>query len=327
MSQILVKASAPSNIALIKYMGKSQASSNLPTNSSLSYTLNYLKTYVEISASASESDEWAPLNGDRILPFEMSEKGRLKYLKHVERVRNRFPCLPSGLKIRSGNDFPSDCGLASSASSFAALTDALCLLAEKSLGEKIPMSVRADLSRQGSGSSCRSFFSPFGLWSGSEVRVLETPFSDLLHAVIVVEAEKKEVSSSEAHERVLTSQLFKGRVERAEQRLRDLLAAMKSSNWKTMYEIVWAEFWDMHALFETSNPHFGYLLPDSLECLRQLDEAWQKNGDGPLVTMDAGPNIHLLYRLDQIAAANQQVLGFSGRFKVYSDPRLSTGKS
>ena len=30
-----------------------------------------------------------------------------------------------------------------------------------------------------------------------------------------------------------------------------------------------------------------------------LQTLWEKEGDGPLITMDAGPNIHLLYRLDQ----------------------------
>ena len=30
-----------------------------------------------------------------------------------------------------------------------------------------------------------------------------------------------------------------------------------------------------------------------------LQELWEQEGDGPIVTMDAGPNIHLLYRPEQ----------------------------
>ena len=41
-----VFASAPANIALIKYMGKTDVLSNRPTNSSLSWTLGHLQTFV-----------------------------------------------------------------------------------------------------------------------------------------------------------------------------------------------------------------------------------------------------------------------------------------
>ena len=41
-------AQAPSNIALIKYMGKKDENSNLPDNSSLSYTLNNLLSTVKL---------------------------------------------------------------------------------------------------------------------------------------------------------------------------------------------------------------------------------------------------------------------------------------
>ena len=44
-------ASAPSNIALIKYMGKTDEQDNRPTNRSLSYTLNHLRTTVELTPS------------------------------------------------------------------------------------------------------------------------------------------------------------------------------------------------------------------------------------------------------------------------------------
>lgn len=59
----------------------------------------------------------------------------------------------------------------------------------------------------------------------------------------------------------------------------------------------------MHALFDTSNPAFSYITPNSLITLRWLQGEWTKAGDGPLITMDAGPNIHLLFRSDQQALA------------------------
>lgn len=55
----------------------------------------------------------------------------------------------------------------------------------------------------------------------------------------------------------------------------------------------------MHALFETSKPAFGYLKPKSLEVLGLVARLWEDQKDGPLVTLDAGPNIHFLWRVDQ----------------------------
>ncbi|AHE68179.1 hypothetical protein Loa_02645 [Legionella oakridgensis ATCC 33761 = DSM 21215] len=43
----------------------------------------------------------------------------------------------------------------------------------------------------------------------------------------------------------------------------------------------------------------------SQEALKKLQDLWQRKGDGPIVTMDAGPNIHLLYRQEQMDLANQ----------------------
>src|SRR5690606_32124285 len=115
----------------------------------------------------------------------------------------------------------------------------------------------------------------------------------------VVSATEKQVSSSEAHIRVTSSLNFIGRTERAEKRLESLIQAFTRQDWVQAFEICWAEFWDMHSLFETSQPSFGYMTKESMEVLNILKDFWTREGDGPLVTMDAGPNIHLLWREDQ----------------------------
>lgn len=301
-----LRVSAPSNIALIKYMGKTDTQANRPANRSLSWTLGALRTTVEIEADANLTmDVWEPLDG--MGPrLELSEKGKQKFLKHVERVR-QVTGVKGFFHIRSANNFPSDCGIASSASSFAALTMAVIQISEK-LDAKYrapSLSEQAALSRQGSGSSCRSFFAPWSLWDQEGARGLELPVAKLIHQVVVLNAAKKEVSSSEAHQRCTTSLLFQGRVVRAEQRLESLIKAFREGSWRMAMEITWAEFWDMHALFETSQPAFGYFHPDSFRVLAKVRDFWQAHEDGPLATMDAGANVHLLWRVDQKVAAEQ----------------------
>jgi diphosphomevalonate decarboxylase len=292
----LIEAQAPSNIALIKYMGKAAAHSNLPANASLSYTLAKLKTFVQLEPA--DSDRWEPLPGHK--EISLSEKGRSKFLAHLARLKEAWK-IEGHFVVRSANNFPSDCGLASSASSFAALTQAVYEWARVHKNEKLDAGVLSSWSRLGSGSSCRSFFEPWALWRGECAEPVSGLPGDLLHAVVIVEDSAKAVSSSEAHLRVNTSSLWPGRIERAEARLCDLLSALRSGDWASAFQICWQEFEDMHRLFETSQPAFSYRGPAALELCERLRHRWLEEGDGPLITMDAGPNVHLLFRADQAA--------------------------
>lgn len=314
-----IEVSAPSNIALIKYMGKIETALNRPTNSSLSYTLEALRTYIEIEPIAGDKDQWAPLEKTGLEKISLSDKGRDRYLAHFANLKKAWN-IPGNYLIRSGNNFPSDCGLASSASSFAALTKAASRLRQDSGQEVLGPVELAEFSRLGSGSSCRSLMGPWVLWSPSGVRPLEFAMGPLLHSVIIVESAHKAVSSSEAHRRVVGSPLFVQRPERAEERLAGLVEALRMNDWQRAFELTWAEFWDMHALFETSKPAFGYFEPGTIEVLRELRKIWE-NGDGPLVTMDAGANIHLLFRNDQEDLQRQIEQQWQSRFRVFHSPK------
>jgi diphosphomevalonate decarboxylase len=314
-------ATAPSNIALVKYMGKSDNVSNVASNSSLSYTLDYLKSEVEVQL-ASEKERSCQWRAWDDISIQLSEKGKQKFLLHWQRCRKLLaPDFRGSFLLRSRNHFPSDCGLASSASSFAALTLAAyqTFSALKALGRDWNLQELASLSRQGSGSSCRSFYSHFVLWKGEEISIVESEYRKLKHVVVVVDERAKLVSSSEAHKRVPTSLLYTERNQRAEVRTQRLAKALSSKNWSQIFELTWADLWDMHVLFETSVPPFSYMLPESLKVLREVQNIWQQLGDGPVVTMDAGANVHLLYRDDQFDLANKNKSHFQKQFKIYSD--------
>ncbi len=284
------KASAPSNIALIKYMGKESGARNQAVNPSLSMTLADFRTTVEIEkAGASGEDRWEQLGGTTPLRAE-STKRFVEFftrLKHEQEITGAFV-------IRSGNNFPSDAGLASSASSFAALTMAACQ-AFTDLGRpRLTPEQQAMISRTGSGSSCRSFFSPWCAWEGEKIGPVDSKLPELVDLVVVVDTGYKKISSSEAHKRVPASPLFADRPARVTRRMEELKRAMREGNFRRASEISWAELWDMHSLFHTSDPPFFYLTPLSLEVLRWSENRWEKKGHGPIATVDAGPNVHLL---------------------------------
>ncbi|HPI40634.1 MAG TPA: diphosphomevalonate decarboxylase [Pseudobdellovibrionaceae bacterium] len=310
MSKLSSTASAPSNIALIKYMGKN------PINSSLSYTLDHLRTTVRITnleapstgETSYQGDSWLPLNENPTL--KLSLKSVERFLKHFQFLK-KYWGIQGWHQLESANNFPSDCGIASSASSFAALTFATAQLLPSL---KVTNKELADLSQKGSGSSCRSFFSPWSMWSETGADAIDLKIQKLHHCVVMADQEKKSISSSKAHELVLTSPHFKGRQARAEQRLEKLIYSLNHQDWFASYNICWDEFMDMHDLFHSSSPSFTYMNAKSHQILEISRNIWIQNSDGPLVTMDAGANVHWLFREDQKEMAQNLVSDLQSQF-------------
>lgn len=297
-------AQAPSNIALVKYMGKSDAKKNTPINSSLSYTLNNLISSVSMESHLYPHDIWEPLTLPGATPFILSTAEQTRFLLHLAQIKQRFKYTGTFI-VRSCNNFPHSSGLASSASSFAALTKcairALCELTNTPL---LPVEEQAKISQEGSGSSCRSFFSPWALWTKTETKAIELPYTTLNHQAIIISHGEKAVSSKEAHLRIETSPFYSGRAEQAQAHLKLLIQALESQDWKSAYQICWHEFQNMHELFRTCETPFNYITPESEKALQLLQDLWTRENDGPIITMDAGPNIHLLYRPDQMNLAS-----------------------
>lgn len=305
-------AQAPANIALIKYMGKKDKENNIPDNASLSYTLNNLLSTVVLEKTAGKIDSWEPLLTPGAEELHLSKAGQSRFLNHLARIKSYFN-YSGAFIVRSTNNFPQGSGLASSASSFAALTKCASLALSELSNRPLPsIEEQAKLSMMGSGSSCRSFFSPWALWREDKVECIDLPYNNLIHKVIIVSHEEKAVSSSEAHQRVKTSPFYEGRSQRAEENLSALLQAFDNKDWEAIYHICWKEFQDMHQLFSSAQEPFSYIGEPSRALLHQLQELWRIHKDGPIVTMDAGPNIHVLYRPDQVDMAQE----FKQRFLV-----------
>lgn len=286
-------ATAPANIALIKYMGKSDAQGNQATNPSLSLTLaNFLTTVHMELLPDGETDRWEPLDP------KSEVRASPKFLAHLSRIKQSVHCTKAFL-VRSANNFPADAGIASSASSFCALTKVTyAALDDLGVSQQPAALEQARMSRHGSGSSCRSFFGPFCLWDGNEVRSVPSKIK-LVDFVAMVDVSKKSVTSSEAHARVKSSPLFLERAARSSARTLVAIDALATNDFQKLAEITWADFWDMHSLFHTSVPPFFYFAPGTLEILRAVESLWEKTGTGPIATIDAGANVHLLVRAEE----------------------------
>lgn len=296
------KANAPANIALIKYMGKNETCNkkNIPLNTSISYILPKYLSFVEVSLYEGDSDLF--VNNSQLsttLYSNFSNNEISRFLQHAQFLKEHFE-FEKNFSIKSWNNFPTGIGIASSASSFAALTKTIVAAIVDLKNEPYPSNeYLSQLSRVASGSSCRSFFQPWSIWTPDKAEKLDIPIKDLITSVIIIDKTQKKISSSQAHKLVRTSLLFENRPQRANFRAIQLIDALKNSNWQAAYKIAWQEFMDMHALFHTSDSPFFYITPKSWQILSEVQKFWEDNNDGPIITMDAGPAIHLLWRSDQ----------------------------
>ena len=318
-----IQVSAPSNIALIKYMGKEPQGRNVACNPSVSMTLSGLSTALELVAIEEGTDPrftWTPDRpSNAATGFEvpdLSEKSRARFLSRANEL-----CLATRLllekfgierearklswEIHSANSFPSDSGIASSASSFAALSFGIFLSqARDESGAREAFETQsalrtelAHLAREGSGSAGRSFFGPWTFWDGDRLESVSSALPPMSDLVVLVSSAQKAVSSSQAHQLVRTSPLWKGRTERARARATELLEQLQEGNLNRIAELAWEESWEMHSLFHTASPPFTYWQPESLSVLQWANRwtgALAQNTSKPIVTMDAGPNVHIL---------------------------------
>jgi diphosphomevalonate decarboxylase len=85
------------------------------------------------------------------------------------------------------------------------------------------------------------------------------------------------------------------RYEQANTNAIEILGAMRSGDLDKFGEIVEAEALTLHALMMMSNPSFILLKPNTLQMIERI-RAFRQETDLPVYfTLDAGPNIHLLY--------------------------------
>jgi diphosphomevalonate decarboxylase len=293
-------ASAPSNIALLKYWGKSDPARQWPANSSFSMTLDQARTTTR--AQIARHDEiW--FSGKQ-LPLSDPKASRI--IKHLDLLRAH--CGSSAkLHVATENTFPAGCGIASSASGFAALTLAcMSALTGESVISDDPQRQDqryelAQLAHMGSGSAGRSLWGGWVAWmrgTSPETQSFEPlapahhmPLQDL---IVIFSSTEKTVSSSEGHKTASTSPLWAPRQAGLESRFSAMLAALKNKDLEKLGDLAEAEALEMHAVMLSSSPQACYLTPATSDFLAWVRRT-RARGDLPAwFTLDAGPNVHLL---------------------------------
>lgn len=305
---------APSNIALIKYWGKKDH--QLPDNGSLSITLEHSSTTTSLSFRKKNTKE-----KKTPLKYFFQDKKNLKFGEKIARLldhlRPEMPFLADfELEFYSNNNFPHSTGIASSASSMGAL--ALCLVSmeeivnQKKLNKDDFFRRASSIARLGSGSASRSVFGGVVTWgeipsvvnSSDEYAApfplpAESRLNQLRDAILIVSTKEKAVSSTSGHALMIDHPYREGRRLQANSNLQKMIEAIRNNDYQTIAAIAENEALSLHALLMTSSTDGLLLNANTLHLIEEIKQFRTKTAANLFFTIDAGPNLHLVYFEDQ----------------------------
>jgi len=303
--------SSPSNIALVKYWGKKEGI-QIPANPSVSITLNQAKTIIDMKAigrTTSDSDEWIRLI------FEGKEMPSFipKIKKFFEYVAKYLPQINDyKFELKTSNTFPHSAGIASSASSMSALSLGLVdfeqWVLEKEYSDEQINKRASFFARLGSGSACRSIYAHAASWGegesecsfkGSDLEAsavtVHDDLKDMYDTIVIVDAGEKKVSSRAGHGLMKDHPYAQARFVQANQNWKYAINWLKEGQWDYLGAVIEEEALALHAMMMTSRPGYLLMAPQTIRAIELIREFRYESGTPLYFTLDAGPNLHILY--------------------------------
>jgi len=296
-----VTAVSPANIAFIKYWGRADNKLFIPRNNNISMTMSGCKTVttVELGDYGRDLIEVKFFGKD----YEKLERKTIKQenlYDQVERIRDMSKD-KRYVRIKSENNFPADAGIASSASSFSALTAALLVV----YGLKEKFFDKKELSKEirlcGSSSAVRSVYGGFvemiagkGHEDTFAKQIADEKYWDLVDIVAVLDPEKKLFSSSDGHLLADTSPYFETRIVEMQDRIKRCREAILEKNIHKLGPIIEEDTISMHMIMMTSRPPLFYWSHGTVRIIQDLYK-WRKEDNlNAYFSIDAGSNVHVI---------------------------------
>jgi diphosphomevalonate decarboxylase len=310
---------ASPNIALVKYWGVRDEARALPYNSSLSVTLDRLRTRTEVRFDPVLAADTLELNGR-----PAGETARRSVSLLLDRVRVEAG-IGERAAVRTTNNFPTASGLASSASGFAALAGAATAAAGL---RRTPLQL-SQLARFGSGSASRSIFGGFVEWRAGRrsdgrdcyAKPLFGPghWPALRDLVVLVEgAPEKEVRSAVAMQStVRTSPDFAERQREVPRRLAAIRRAIAHRDPEALFPVVMEECDSFRRVCETTRPSLNYLTSTSRAILQEVRTVNAESGRSVAAyTHDAGAHVHVFVLASDAAQVRRRLARVVGVRRV-----------
>jgi diphosphomevalonate decarboxylase len=279
-------ARAQPNIALIKYWGKRDSQRNLPAVGSISVTLDELYTTMRVELDGALDRDELQINGRDARSMLPRVSRCLDTVLGADRLRAR---------VTSESNFPIAAGLASSASSFAALVVA----ASRAGGRTSTVDELAGLAGRASGSAARSLYGGFVELRNTDdgiavSTILDSDAWPLRVVAAVTSTAAKPVGSGDAMELSRRTSPFYSRwVEEQDMDLATARDAIIVRDFGKLASVAEHNCLKMHSVMWASRPPVVYWNAATLACLERVREL-QAQGVGAFFTIDAGPQVKVV---------------------------------
>ncbi len=304
-----VTVKANTNIALVKYWGKKDENLKIPLNNSISMTLD--KLYTITTSDISDNDQDQVIFNNK----EASEISKNKIIKFVDIFRNQYK-RKEKLIIKTENNFPTASGLASSASGFAALAKSINEVFDLNLSD-IELSKYA---RIGSGSACRSIYGGFVEWQKGKkdngedsyaIQLVKENYWDVRMMVVIIDDKQKDKSSTDGmKETVETSPFYPAWLDTIDNDLNNVRQGILDKDLEKVGITMEHNCLKMHSTMFTTRPAIIYWKPATLAVINKVYEL-RKSGIQCYFTMDAGPNVKILYEQNNSEKIKKEIMSIS----------------
>ncbi|AHF01884.1 diphosphomevalonate decarboxylase [Thiomicrospira aerophila AL3] len=307
------KGHAPVNIALSKYWGKRDTILNLPQNGSVSISLPGLGTDTTLRPLASDSSQQVTaqdrisLNGQQLDAHQPFAHRLSQFLDLFRTAEVPF------FEVITHNTVPTAAGLASSASGYAALVLAL----DDLFNWQLPATQLSLLARLGSGSASRSLFPGFAIWHAGQseqgldsfAEALDAPWPDFCVGLVEIDVAEKPVGSTAGMQQTTAAcALYSAWPAQAERDKAVIINAIQQQDFSQLGATAEHNALSMHATMIASWPPLLYWQAESVIAMQKV-WALRQQGVEVYFTMDAGPNLKLLFLAAQKKAVSA---AFSG---------------
>ena len=296
-------AQAQPNIALVKYWGKRDRGRNLPAVGSLSITLGGLWTRMHVDFASAGADALT-LNGEDapdLLP-------RVSRCLDAVAGPGRSPAT-----VISESNFPVGAGLASSASSFAALV----LATDRAIGGDRDRLTLARLAGAASGSAARSLYGGIVELTAGEEDIDLVPLSSaddwpMTVIVAVTDEARKPVGSGDAMiASAATSPFYSDWCARQGEDLDTARRAVEAQDFEALGAVAEHNCLKMHSVMWTSRPPIVYWNSATLAVMEAI-RALREDGVPVFFTIDAGPQVKAVCLPTAADTVEQMLAGIDG---------------
>lgn len=304
---------------LIKYHGLKDAKLRVPFHDSISVCIEALCSTTTVETANLPTRHVVVINQKEL------EKNELKRVQVMLDELKRITGYSGYFRVVSQNSVTGGKGLGFSASGFAALGVAACAALEFNI-DYIALS---ELVRLGAGSATRSLAGSFAVWYADKngksyaEPIVEPSSVDLGMVIVPIHSF---VTTDEAHIEVLSSPMFKARLEHVTSLIETMEDAIKAGDVAMIGRLAEEDSLNLHASTMTGKTHMILWEPETVRVIKEV-QRMRREGMPAWFSMDTGPSVFVntyTRNIDAVASKLRD-LGFSNvmRSRVGGKPFLT----